>query len=176
MKHIRGFTLVEMMAAIAILALLTAAAIPSMRTFVANAHIRGTAEDMRAGLDFARSESIRRNAVVSFVLNGNGWNVIVPGGNADGTGSDRPDAAAEANQHQRECGRRANPVCRLRLDEPVWRSDDPQDHRFVGRRLPSLWPGQVFDRRRRGGWPESQLRPGGSERFGYCVQLGGRKT
>jgi type IV fimbrial biogenesis protein FimT len=85
MKTAAGFTLIEMMAAVAVVAVVTALAIPNMRVFVSNAHIRGTAEEIRSGLNLARSEAIRRNAVVTFALNGNGWDVFVPGGNEDGT-------------------------------------------------------------------------------------------
>ena len=75
----RGFTMVEVMIVVMILAVLMAIALPAMRVHMANAEIRGISEDMRSGLELARSEAIRRNTSVRFTRNGNGWNVIVPG-------------------------------------------------------------------------------------------------
>lgn len=65
MKRSVGFTLVEMMITVAILAILAAIAIPSFSTFIRSAQIRTAAESMQAGLNLARAESLRRNARVS---------------------------------------------------------------------------------------------------------------
>lgn len=61
-----GFTLVEMIVSISIMAILLAIAIPSFRTFVLNAQIRSTAEGLLAGLNLARTEAIRRNTPITF--------------------------------------------------------------------------------------------------------------
>ena len=75
----RGFTMVEMMMVVMVLAILMAIALPSMRVHMANAEIRGISEEMRSGLELARSEAIRRNTSVRFTRNGSGWNVVIPG-------------------------------------------------------------------------------------------------
>lgn len=68
MKPNAGFTLVEMMIAVAILAILLALGGPAFQTFIENTKIRSTAESMQAGLHLARSEALRRNARVTFWL------------------------------------------------------------------------------------------------------------
>ena len=74
----RGFTLVEVLVMLMIVGLLSAAALPGMRRHLANADIRAVAEDMRSGIEQARSEAIRRNTTIRFDRNGSGWNVILP--------------------------------------------------------------------------------------------------
>lgn len=56
-----GFSLVELMVAIAIFALLTVIAIPSLSDWMRNTRVRSSAEALRAGLALARGEAIRRN-------------------------------------------------------------------------------------------------------------------
>jgi type IV fimbrial biogenesis protein FimT len=65
MKRQRGFTLVEMMVAVAIVAILMAVAVPNFQAFIRNTAIRSAAESMQAGLNLARSEALRRNARVT---------------------------------------------------------------------------------------------------------------
>jgi type IV fimbrial biogenesis protein FimT len=90
-----GFTLVEVLVVMMIVGLLTAAALPAMRRHLANADIRGVAEEMRSGIEQARSEAIRRNTTVRFDRNGTGWNVVLPGsgGTPDTTLFARPPRA-----------------------------------------------------------------------------------
>lgn len=68
MKPNPGFTLVEMMVAILILAILMALAVPSFQTFIQNAQIRTAAESMQAGMHLARTEALRRNTRVTLWL------------------------------------------------------------------------------------------------------------
>lgn len=74
---VRGFTLIELMIAIAILGLTLAVAAPSVSTWTQNAQIRTAAENIRSGLQLARNEAIRRNANIRFTLaaSGAGWAV-----------------------------------------------------------------------------------------------------
>jgi type IV fimbrial biogenesis protein FimT len=78
-------TVIELMLVVTILAVLAAFAVPGMSRFLANAQVRGVAEEMRGGIELARAEAIRRNAEVRFVPNGTGWTVMAPGAAADGT-------------------------------------------------------------------------------------------
>lgn len=77
----RGFTLIEVLVVIAILAIFLAIGVPSLRSFLISLEIRGTAESILNGLQLARAEAIRRNTPIQFVLgtNGsaytNGWTV-----------------------------------------------------------------------------------------------------
>lgn len=68
MKTDSGFTLIEMMISVAILAILLGLAAPGFQTFIQNTSIRTTAESVQAGLQLARAEALRRNARVSFWL------------------------------------------------------------------------------------------------------------
>lgn len=71
MKRSAGFTLVEMIIAVAILGIMAAIAMPSFSTFIRNAQIRSAVENMQAGLNLARSEALRRNTRVSlWMVNG----------------------------------------------------------------------------------------------------------
>ena len=66
----RGFTLLELMVALAIAALLMMMGVPSFTTFLRNSEIRSTAESISNGLRLARTEATRLNAPVSFTLVG----------------------------------------------------------------------------------------------------------
>lgn len=71
-----GFTLIEAMIAIALLALLLALGAPSLQNWLKNARIRTTAEEALAGVQLARSEAVRSNCIASFALtDGGGWEV-----------------------------------------------------------------------------------------------------
>jgi type IV fimbrial biogenesis protein FimT len=75
---VAGFTLIELMVTIAVLAVLLTVAAPSFNSQVANYRTRTGAEGIVNGLQLARSEAIRRNTDVSFTLNsGTGWTVAV---------------------------------------------------------------------------------------------------
>lgn len=69
----RGFTLIEMMVTIAILAILVGVAAPSFRAMSASQRIKTVSFDLHADLTFARSESIKRNANVTVAPNAGGW-------------------------------------------------------------------------------------------------------
>jgi type IV fimbrial biogenesis protein FimT len=64
-----GVTAVELLIAVAILAIASAIAAPSYNGFVANTQIRSTTESIRNGLQVARAEAVKRNATVAFTLN-----------------------------------------------------------------------------------------------------------
>jgi type IV fimbrial biogenesis protein FimT len=64
----RGFSLIELMVVIAIMALLMLAAAPSIGPWIANARVRSVAEEITNGLRMAQSEALRRNRPVAFVL------------------------------------------------------------------------------------------------------------
>ncbi|HEY8607819.1 MAG TPA: GspH/FimT family pseudopilin [Noviherbaspirillum sp.] len=66
MKRTAGFTLVEMMIGVAIVAVLLTVAMPNFQAFIQNTQVRTAVENMQAGLNLARSEALRRNARVSF--------------------------------------------------------------------------------------------------------------
>ena len=79
----RGFTLIELMAAIAVAAILIAIGVPSYQQFVAGQRLRAAVSALNYTLLYARSEAIKRNADVVVAPAGNcwqsGWTVSVGG-------------------------------------------------------------------------------------------------
>lgn len=57
-----GVSLIELVIGLAIFAILLGLAVPSFSEWVRNARLRSTAESLRADLQMARAEAIRRNA------------------------------------------------------------------------------------------------------------------
>jgi len=75
MKTLRrgGFTLIELMVTLAILAAMLALAAPSFIAFQRNSELRGAANDILAALLTARSEALKRNANVFVVATDSDW-------------------------------------------------------------------------------------------------------
>jgi type IV fimbrial biogenesis protein FimT len=59
-----GFTMVELMVTLAVLAILTAMALPSFRDFAERAWLRGAADNIASVIGAAKEESIKRDALV----------------------------------------------------------------------------------------------------------------
>lgn len=78
MSTAKGFTLVEIMIAIAIVGILLALGAPALGGFLTNSRIKSMASEMRDGLQTARMEAIRRNEPVCFktATNPSGWSVF----------------------------------------------------------------------------------------------------
>ncbi len=64
----QGFTMIELVVALAIMAMLMAAAVPAYSGFVASTKIRNAAEAFYNAAQRARAEAVRRNAAVELVL------------------------------------------------------------------------------------------------------------
>ena len=64
----RGFSLIELVVTIAVLALIHFAAMPSIGTWLDNTRIRNVADSLQNGLQIARGEAVRRNESISFWL------------------------------------------------------------------------------------------------------------
>lgn len=64
-----GFTLVEMMITIAVAAIILAVAVPSFSRSFERQRLRGAAETMLAGVELARSESVKRNQNIRVAFN-----------------------------------------------------------------------------------------------------------
>lgn len=63
-----GVTLIEMMIAIVIMAILTMLALPSFGRWIHNGKIRTATEAIQNGLQLARTEALKRNTSVAFAL------------------------------------------------------------------------------------------------------------
>ncbi len=66
----RGFSMVELLIGIAILAILAVVGAPSLTTWMQNAQLRTAAEITSDGLQLAKAEAVRRNTQVQFSLPG----------------------------------------------------------------------------------------------------------
>lgn len=79
-----GFTLVELVITVTIVGILGALALPSMRQLIQTQNVRSGASELQAALFFARSEAIKRAALVDVVPTGGkwegGWIVQINGG------------------------------------------------------------------------------------------------
>jgi len=75
MRTARGFTIVEVLITVAVLAILLVTGVPTMRGVIENGRIRAAGESLKYGLTLARTEAVRRNARVEFLTDGTGWQV-----------------------------------------------------------------------------------------------------
>lgn len=76
-----GFSLIELLIGIVILAILAGLAMPSFQAWLQNTQIRNAAESIQNGLQRARAEAVGRNTNVEFVLGtGSSWVVQLPDG------------------------------------------------------------------------------------------------
>ncbi|MFT5709774.1 MAG: type IV fimbrial biogenesis protein FimT [Halioglobus sp.] len=64
-KTTTGFTLIELMAVLAVLAITLSLAVPGMQRTVSNTRLRAEANRLLSALNLARSEAIGRNGLVS---------------------------------------------------------------------------------------------------------------
>ncbi|MBK7563538.1 MAG: GspH/FimT family pseudopilin [Propionivibrio sp.] len=65
-----GFSLIELLIGIALVAITLMLAMPSFRTWIQNTHIRNAAESTVNGMQRARAEAVVRNTNVSFSFGG----------------------------------------------------------------------------------------------------------
>jgi len=64
----RGFTLIEVVLTLAVLAMVLLAVMPSVASWGGNTRIRNTAQSLQLGIETARNEAVKRNENVSFWL------------------------------------------------------------------------------------------------------------
>lgn len=68
-----GFTLIEMVVAVSVVAILATLSVPMYTSTVAGNRTRSAAYSLVATLSYARSEAVKRNATVSVSPTGTGW-------------------------------------------------------------------------------------------------------
>jgi len=100
----RGFTLIELMVTIMVLAVLLGLGVPSFREAALSSRVTSYANDLVASVQLARSEAIKRNAPVTLCASSDGAVCEVDGGwevgwivaTADGTILQRQPPADDA--------------------------------------------------------------------------------
>lgn len=75
-----GFTLIELMTVITVMAIMLFLALPNFNAWLQNTQIRTAGEAILNGLQLARTEAVRRNVNVELRLDvSSGWTARVPG-------------------------------------------------------------------------------------------------
>jgi type IV fimbrial biogenesis protein FimT len=72
MKYRRGFTIIELMIGITLVAILFGLAVPSFREFTRGNRVTAAQNDLVTSLNLARSEALRRNRAVSVCASSDG--------------------------------------------------------------------------------------------------------
>lgn len=77
--HLRGFSLVEMLIAVALVTILMMAAVPAFNHWIVNTRVRNATEGIVNGMQLARAEAVRRNTPAQIVIGADsGWTVSLP--------------------------------------------------------------------------------------------------
>jgi type IV fimbrial biogenesis protein FimT len=71
-----GFTLIEVMVVVAVIAIVTMLGLPSYRAWIQNSQIYNSAESVQNGLQRAKAEAVARNVNVAFSLLGTNPNWV----------------------------------------------------------------------------------------------------
>lgn len=80
-RHGYGFTLIELMIVIVVVAIFAGIGYPSFQQLLASQRVRAASSSLYDSMMMARSEALKRNANASFVIAdlANGWSVQVDG-------------------------------------------------------------------------------------------------
>ena len=73
MKRQSGFTLIELMVVMTVMAIMLGIGIPAFREFTAAQRVKSVSYDLVASLLQARSEAVKRNATVTVTQGAGGW-------------------------------------------------------------------------------------------------------
>ncbi len=100
-KTTRGFTLIELMVVIALIAILTAIAIPSYQTFMVRSRLKGAARQVMSDLMNARMMAVSLNQNVKVHIEGDGHTYqIWSDANNDGTVASNEGVNISKDLHQ----------------------------------------------------------------------------
>lgn len=75
MNRCRGFAIIELMVAVVVVAILAVVAAPAFGEYFAAQRVKGAAEELLADFQFARMESVQKNAQVTVSMSGTGYTI-----------------------------------------------------------------------------------------------------
>jgi type IV fimbrial biogenesis protein FimT len=78
-----GFTLIELIVVIAVTAILLSVAVPSFKEMLARRKLEGAANELSADLQYARSQSVSRNADVLLTTTATGYTICCDASSAN---------------------------------------------------------------------------------------------
>jgi prepilin-type N-terminal cleavage/methylation domain-containing protein len=84
MKSSKGFSLIEVMIAVAMIGILSAIAVSSIIRQRNNANLRDAVSTIRGDFEMARSRAIRDNAFVPVILDTDGYTIFIDNGGSGG--------------------------------------------------------------------------------------------
>lgn len=84
-KGMQGFSLLELLMAMAIITIAMSVSVPSFQVWVDNFRLSGTATGVVDALQIARSEAVSRNKNVVLRFTSNSWQLFVDDGSGGGT-------------------------------------------------------------------------------------------
>jgi len=84
MRKNTGLTAVELVVVIAIVAILSAIAIPGFIRWRANAKLNGATTNLKADLEMAKLRAIRENDLIAVLFSGNGYTIFIDNGASPG--------------------------------------------------------------------------------------------
>jgi type IV fimbrial biogenesis protein FimT len=92
-KH-AGFSLIELVIGLAVVAILIGFAIPGARIWLQNSSVRSTTESIQNGLQLARAEAVRRNVFATYAQSGTAWTVTAGGATVQTASSEAAGTAS----------------------------------------------------------------------------------
>jgi len=126
MKEANGFTLIELMIAIALFAIIASTAVPSFLQQRSEASLRDAVSTIRGDLEMARSRAIRENAPVAVLIQTNGYSIFLD----NGAGGGITDNWVIDGIEQQLCNRNLPSGLRIDLSQVTF---DSNRTRFNGR-------------------------------------------
>lgn len=84
MQKDTGFTILELAVVVAMVAILTAIAIPNTISWRNNAKLNGDVLNLRGDLEMAKLRAIKENANVAVLFNANGYEIFIDNGDGGG--------------------------------------------------------------------------------------------
>jgi len=76
-KGSKGYTLMEMMVTVTLMAIVMALATPPLNNFINNSKMTSGANNLVSAIIFAKNEAVSRRRNVTITVNGDGWTVSV---------------------------------------------------------------------------------------------------